>query len=91
MKNRIIIDCECFVSKEALHTTLKEKIKNQNYIGNNLDAMFDALSSVNEPIYITFINVTAANCLLGDYFNRFVKVVFAAVNDNDNIYVTFLY
>lgn len=91
MENKIIVDCSAFTSKEQLHRTMKEKLNNNGYIGNSLDALYDVLCSISSPVDITFINTSTANTALGKYFDRFIKVILNASDGNSNLNVTFSY
>lgn len=61
-------------NKEQLHGYLKQKLKLQDYYGNNLDALHDCLAEKNniDKIFIFHFNSLEAN--LGDYAGILVQV-----------------
>ena len=46
---KIILDLNASMSKEELHSYLKEKFSFPEYYGNNLDALYDCLTDICEP------------------------------------------
>ena len=43
---KITVDASLFIDKQTTHESLKKAIKSENYIGNNLDALHDALTGI---------------------------------------------
>ena len=51
MKN-ITIDCAEIPDKAALHQALAQALRFPEYYGNNLDALYDCLTAMGEPVEI---------------------------------------
>lgn len=82
---KIILDGNYMKTKEKTHIYLKEKLQICGYYGNNLDALWDALSVYSEPILIKVINKTRMIELLGDYGNNLINLFIEARDENPNI------
>lgn len=89
--NYYIIDCADFETKAAVHTKIKSVLGSEDYIGNNLDALYDVLTSINQNICLSFINLSICREKLGQYCDMLVKVVLDAAHGNKNLQVTFAY
>ncbi|MBD7911554.1 MULTISPECIES: barstar family protein [Clostridium] len=73
--NEIILDGREFTSKKELHEILKSKLKLPDYYGNNLDALWDCLTTdVELPMTIEWINFSNSKELLGEYAEQTKKV-----------------
>lgn len=51
-----IIDCAAIASKEELHRILAETLHFPACYGNNLDALYDCLTSISETTHLTLQN-----------------------------------
>jgi len=89
--NFYIIDCANFETKADVHANLKNILGSEEYIGNNLDALYDVLTSVNYSISLSFINLAIGRKKLGQYCDMLVKVVLDAAHINKNLQTTFAY
>jgi ribonuclease inhibitor len=54
MVKRFLIDCSRMTSKDTLHRYLKETLSLPEYYGSNLDALFDCLTEISEPVILEF-------------------------------------
>lgn len=54
----ITIDCRSFADKAALHKALAENLSFPHWYGHNLDALYDCLTELEEPIHLTLRNFT---------------------------------
>lgn len=63
----IILDGNYMKSREKAHAYLKKKLDLPDYYGENLDALWDILTSSSEKIDIKFINEDRAIGYLKDY------------------------
>ena len=54
MVKHILIDCSRMTSKETLHRCLQETLSLPEYYGGNLDALFDCLTEVSQPVVLEF-------------------------------------
>lgn len=54
--HKIIIDCSA-LSRDALHRVLAEKLAFPNWYGNNLDALYDCLTDLEEETHLILQNL----------------------------------
>ena len=66
MVTHLVIDCSRMTDKESLHRYLKEALSLPDYYGGNLDALFDCLTELSEPVVLEFANPDSL-IPLGDY------------------------
>ena len=76
------IDASGFGSREETHAALRAALGSENYIGSNLDALHDCLTSVCEPVTIRIFNWSAAARRLGEYADRLWRVLDDSVGEN---------
>lgn len=72
---QITINGKELSSPKALHATLKTAMPFSEYYGENLDALYDALTEISEPICLAVENSEDAKAFLGEYWLRFIEVV----------------
>ncbi len=72
---RITINGEELSTPKALHKTLKTAMHFPEHYGENLDALYDALTEISEPFCLAVENSDEAKAFLGEYWLRFVEVV----------------
>lgn len=68
-------------SKKDAHLYLKRKLAEPSYYGNNLDALWDVLTTVSEKLNFVLFNSE----YLGDYGDSLIDVFKEAANINNNI------
>lgn len=67
----ILLDGNTIITKERLHLELKDALDLPDYYGNNLDALWDCLTTdVELPIKITWINFENSQKYLGPYAQK---------------------
>ena len=81
----IILDGNEMQNKEGVHLYLKYKLNIKEYYGNNLDALWDALSTYNHSIKIVLIHSEQMLENLGNYGESIVSVFEDAARENSNI------
>jgi len=82
----ITIDCSEIHSREEFHRAVANSLKLPNYYGENLDALFDCLTSKTERTIITFENIQCLIDNLGSYGRAAINMVAAAERENtDNL------
>ena len=91
MENVIIIDCGLITGKKQLHTVMRNAIGCDNYIGNNLDALYDALSSTAVPAVFRFVDFANAYKVLGAYCDSLLKTLMDACDSNPKIDIKIVY
>ena len=84
MKTTILNGKRMRYNKSA-HDYLKRKLHFPDYYGNNLDALWDLLTTISEPIEIILLNSETLYENLGDYGRELVKVFEDAMDENANI------
>ena len=82
----IILNARRMTSIEQLHRYIKRKLDLPNYYGKNLDALWDVLSTISNPVCIKLINEDELYKNLGDYTEPFLRVFIEAANENENLY-----
>ncbi|WP_407666943.1 barstar family protein [Mucilaginibacter sabulilitoris] len=73
----IIIDGERIRNIEDFHLEIKEKLKFPEYYGENMNALWDCLtSSIELPVTLIWKNVNISKASLGEDFNSIVDLFF---------------
>lgn len=81
----INIDGKLIKSKLGIHKFLKNRINDDAYIGNNLDALYDVLSNYSEKLKFNMYNLKYVNNELAPYVNSLIKTFEDLVAVNENI------
>ncbi|GAB3791153.1 barstar family protein [Virgibacillus kimchii] len=82
---RVIIDGKKMQNKNDVHAYLQEKLQIQTYFGNNLDALWDAISTHDKPLEINCKHSEVLVEVLGDYGQAVLQVFKDAAEVNPNI------
>lgn len=72
-------------TKELFHDCLKQKLTLPDYYGNNLDALWDVLSTYSEKLHLILSNKVQLLKNLGDYGHSIIQLFEDVVKENDNI------
>ena len=83
----ITIDCAGIDSRETLHRTFSQVLSFPGWYGNNLDALYDALSEVTATVHL--LHWDHAETALGPYGSRTRKVLTEAALRNGPLEVIF--
>ena len=70
---------------KAAHDYLKRKLNFPDYYGKNLDALWDLLTSISNPIEIVLLNSEDLYDSLGEYGHELVNVFKESMDENANI------
>lgn len=81
----VILDGKEMISIDAAHEYLADKLNLPEYYGGNLDALWDILSTISEPIKIVLENEDKMIFNLGGYAELLLNVLYEAVEFNKNI------
>lgn len=81
----VLLNGEKMTSKKNTFLHIKYKLNQPSFYGNNLDALWDILSSINEPINIILYNKVFMDKYLGEYANSIIEVFQESANSKDNI------
>ena len=84
----IVLDITPFEEKISLHSYLKDQLGFPFYYGANLDALYDELTSIGQPMQITLLYNDHPITGHERYIPRMVEVFQAAERDNYNINLT---
>lgn len=80
----IVLDGEKITDKEELHKIFRESLSLPDYYGNNLDALYDVLSTYFTPVEITVINREQLCSNIPFYGERFLEVLNIAAQENES-------
>lgn len=83
--NDVILDGIKMTSVDTAHEYLAAKLGLPDYYGRNLDALWDILSTVSEPIHIVLVNEDELICNLGGYGELLLKALYEAAEFNKKI------
>lgn len=81
---------EKFFTKEVAHDIMKNKFDFSDYYGENLDALWDLLSTESEETHIILLHAEKIKILLADYGEELVRVFQEAEEANAKIRLTIL-
>lgn len=79
----ITLDGGLITDREELHKVFRERLALPDYYGNNLDALYDVLSTYSETIEITIFNEEQLCSRVPFYKERFLDVLKVAAQEND--------
>jgi len=71
--------------RDALHRALREQLGFPDWYGNNLDALYDLLTTAPEPCTVVLRDLPALESNLGDYWKRFLRVLRDCCWDNERV------
>lgn len=81
----IILDGDLMTDKETAHEYLKETLNAPEHYGDNLDALWDIVSSYSKPINIKLINKEKLIENLGYYGSHLILIFQDVMEENTNI------
>lgn len=84
-----LVDLSDVTTRETLHDALEKALPLPEYYGRNLDALFDALTSLPEPCTILFANVSEARAAIPDYIERLREMCRDVQWENRNVQILF--
>ena len=86
----IVLDGRCMTSKEEAHKYMKEKLELPEYYGENLDALWDVMSTYSEPLTIVLENETQLYENLDVYGEHLLEVLHEASCENENVSLLYM-
>ena len=86
MRN-IVLDIRSFDTKAALHQYLKEQLDFSDYYGENLDALYDELTSSVEAIALVLQYAAKPVGEMAEYLPRVLEVFRDAARENYHLSV----
>ncbi len=85
----IIVDGSLISTKEEFFETLKRQLGEDILIGNNLDALHDALTSISHSVDITVLMRPMLEHNLGSYWDKIYRVIMDSLDENYNLSISF--
>lgn len=85
----IILDGRHMTSVQAAHTYIEEKLEIHDYYGKNLDALWDALTSIGTGTKLEIIHFDSVKASLGIYAEKLQQVLIDAADENTFLQITF--
>lgn len=79
----ITIDCNRISDRQAFHRAMAQAFAFPEYYGNNLDAMIDCLTEVEQQTHLRLTNWAAMEDSLGDYAPKIHRALQIACQEND--------
>lgn len=77
--NKVVIQGSKLTDKNVLHQILKQELNLPDYYGENLDALWDCLTTdIKLPITIEWVEFQKSKALLGDYAENTLEIFNAA-------------
>lgn len=86
----IILDFSRFRSRAAVHETLRAALQSEDYIGNNLDALHDALTSLRRDALLQLRRVESGRKKLGPYCDTLLACLADAAEENPHLKLALL-
>ena len=88
MVNTCHLDCAQMTSRDTLHAYLKKQLSLPEYYGGNLDALFDCLTELSQPLQLELSNLDQL-LSLGSYGKALVATFRDAALENPNLELLF--
>ncbi len=82
---KITLNGKNMTSKQRAHGYIRWKLKSQEYHGDNLDALWDVLSSYDQEVEVSFVNTHKLIEALGEYGESMISVFQDASQENKKI------
>lgn len=82
----VILNGKRMTSIKSAHSYISRKLDFPDYYGENLDALWDILSTISEPIHITLTNKEELYESLGEYSESLLSVFLDANKGNSNLH-----
>ncbi|HSP48095.1 MAG TPA: barstar family protein [Clostridiaceae bacterium] len=82
---RVILNGKRMISREIAHAYLKRKLDFPDYYGKNLDALWDLLTTIHEPLEIHVIHGDRMLAKMGDYGQRLLETLEEAAKESRHV------
>ena len=86
----ITIDCSGITDPKALHRMLARGLDFPQWYGHNLDALYDCLTDIREPVFVRLLDWHTAESRLGSYGQTVRRVWEDAAEENPHITAEFV-
>lgn len=81
----VVLDGYRMTSVDTTHEYLAAKLDLPDYYGRNLDALWDVLSTVSEPLHMVLVNGDKLISNLGSYGELLLKVLYESAEFNKKV------
>ena len=78
---KAVFDFSQFTDRRTAHGAMRAALGEYGYEGNNLDALYDALTSMGDA-EITLINTKKGRSLIEDYAEKILRTLIDAAEDS---------
>ena len=85
---KITLELKHMTTKSHLHAYLKRELEFPGYYGENLDALHDCLTDIQDKLSISIPQALSSEDGLGDYGKTVIRVFRDAAKTNHHIKVT---
>ena len=82
-----VLDLETLMGREDLHRRLRELLPLPAWYGNNLDALYDCLTDLQEEVQLAILHSCLLQERLGAYGTAFMAVLTAAQQENPRLQI----
>ena len=80
-----ILDGAAFLDKKTAHELIKKELSLPSYYGGNLDALYDCLTDIEEPVVLVLMNVPENSDALSGRLSALLSVFDSAAGENPKI------
>ena len=84
---QVILDGRLLDSREAFHETVARELGFPDWYGNNLDALYDCLTDLEEETVICLLHPDAMKEKLGDYGGKVLAALLEAGQENPALHI----
>ncbi|HPF44319.1 MAG TPA: barstar family protein [Syntrophomonadaceae bacterium] len=81
----IILNGKRMTSVGSTHRYLRKKLNFPDYYGGNLDALWDMLTTLSDPVSIKLVETEAMQSYLGEYADSILHVFMEAAEENEQL------
>ena len=86
----IVLDFSKISNKDEMFELIKSQLNNEEFYGNNLDALYDVLSYEKQDVKFVISNIKNLEQEFKLYIKKFVLVVEDVEQINNNVKITIL-
>lgn len=84
-KSTIVFDFSLFRNYRSAHAVMRAALGSTDYIGNNLDALHDVLTSLRKETAIRAVQINRGREQIGSYCDRILVCIADAVRENPHL------
>lgn len=85
----VVLDGRLMTNRDAVHDQLSEQIPLPAYYGRNLDALYDALTDLQQPLELMVMHCFEMEVQLGSYAQALISTLKDAAKENPYFSVSF--